>query len=91
MSPHPTLLLHQKELIVGTCFLYTTFFPAFRTSKGEWVSERIRGNKFSTWEVLRIEERGIVVGHPLHGRCGNPGSHEHFLEWNTPLSSFQLS
>ena len=81
---------HKAALTVGARFHYTTFFAPFTNKAGERIVNRERGSRRSTWEVLRIEDRGVVVGHPLNGQFGTAGGHEHLVEWTAELCFFEL-
>ncbi len=81
---------HRAALTVGAVFRFATYFAPYRNVKGEWVENRERGSRHSVWEVLRLEDRGLVIGHPLNGTFGTAGGHEHLLEWNETLAFFEL-
>ncbi len=85
-----TLSEHRDRLVPGARFHYATYFAPYRNVKGEWIENRECGSRGSTWEVLRVEERGIVVGHPLNGCFGTAGGHEHLAEWTTELAFFEF-
>ena len=84
-----TLGSHRAILVAGARFRYSTFFAPYRNVRGEWVSRRERGSRLSTWEVLRVEDRGVVVGHPIDGSFGTAGGHQHLAEWITELAYFE--
>jgi hypothetical protein len=85
-----TLDDHRPELTRGARFRYTTFFAPFKNRAGETITNRERGSRFSTWEVLRVESRGVVIGHPMDGKHGTAGGHQHLAEWTMQLGFFEL-
>lgn len=85
-----TLSDHKASLPVGARFRYNRFQAAYTNRRGEAIPKRPMRPTGSVWEVLRIEERGPVVGHPLRGDHGTAGGHEHLMEWTLELDSFTL-